>query len=514
MVEVSLTVGKLDASLALLLTSDHHLIEFPTILLPEGVQAGSIIKIKCDKNLELEKREKDIFFRIQEQILNEFGRNGPKPPILKIRNITQTSCVLEWDALELGTTSLKSLILYKNGTRLTQIQNPLINSTIKLSGLAVDTPFEFYLRLDTTAGIYKSERVQVKTHKMTDLTGITVCLGEINPKENISKYDIELILKKMGAKPIQSQVQVDTTHFVCTIAAGAQCENAVNANIPIVRPEWLKACETEKKIIGVSIFYLDHSDSEIIKRYKIEHTITPTPPRETPATPKKSSPVFNTTETPRSAKDVGEQEKVEDKIDDKEMEDVPLDESVELPKPKQNQQPLSEVPIIESLTKQPTVESGPKSPKKEFKPKLIEKDIKTHETSSTPTITVTSFDHKENDKSKTKENKPAVAQEINEEAEVKDSKVEKLEEKEKEESKTDGFKADEFKADEPKAEEPEPEEPKAEEPKVEEAKPEDLEKKEFENEKEKKIPEETEKPKENTESAEEAKSIKKENDIL
>ena len=55
MVEVSLTVGKLDASLALLLTKDHHLIEFPTILLPNGVRAGSIVKIKCDQDLEGEK---------------------------------------------------------------------------------------------------------------------------------------------------------------------------------------------------------------------------------------------------------------------------------------------------------------------------------------------------------------------------------------------------------------------------------------------------------------------------
>ena len=56
MVEVSLTVGKLDASLALLLTKDHHLIEFPTILLPNGVRAGSIIKIRCDQDFDSEKK--------------------------------------------------------------------------------------------------------------------------------------------------------------------------------------------------------------------------------------------------------------------------------------------------------------------------------------------------------------------------------------------------------------------------------------------------------------------------
>lgn len=38
-VDVLLTVGKLDASLALLTTQDHHVIEFPTVLLPENVKS-------------------------------------------------------------------------------------------------------------------------------------------------------------------------------------------------------------------------------------------------------------------------------------------------------------------------------------------------------------------------------------------------------------------------------------------------------------------------------------------
>ena len=77
MVGVLLTVGKLDASLALLLTKDHHLIEFPTILLPNGVRAGSIVKIKCDQDLEGEKEEQKEFQTIQDEILTTFGTNLP-----------------------------------------------------------------------------------------------------------------------------------------------------------------------------------------------------------------------------------------------------------------------------------------------------------------------------------------------------------------------------------------------------------------------------------------------------
>lgn len=87
MVEVSLTVGKLDASLALLLTKDHHLIEFPTILLPNGVKAGSIVKIKVDRDLDTELEEKKQFQAIQDEIINTFGKNLPKAPQLRIKTL-------------------------------------------------------------------------------------------------------------------------------------------------------------------------------------------------------------------------------------------------------------------------------------------------------------------------------------------------------------------------------------------------------------------------------------------
>lgn len=259
MVEVSLTVGKLDASLALLLTKDHHLIEFPTILLPNGVRAGSIVKIKCDQDLEGEKEEQKEFQTIQDEILTTFGTNLPSVPNLKIKNVTQTSCVLEWDTLELGTANLKNLILFKDGKKLGAIPQPLTSKTTKLSGLSIDQTFEFQLRLDTTAGIYLSAVVEVTTHKMTDLSGITVCLGDITANEQFTVEDIENTLKNMGANyPPQDKIKVDTTHYICTRENKQNPEflKAFDMNIPIIRPEWLKACERERRIVGVRDFYV------------------------------------------------------------------------------------------------------------------------------------------------------------------------------------------------------------------------------------------------------------------
>ncbi|RLV96080.1 Chitin biosynthesis protein CHS5 [Spathaspora sp. JA1] len=259
MVEVSLTIGKLDASLALLLTKDHHLIEFPTILLPNGVKAGSIVKIKCDQDLISEQEEAAQFEQIQQEILSSFATNLPQVPKLRVKNVTQTSCVLEWDQLDLGTANLKNLILFKDGKKLGSIPSPSTNKTSKLSGLPIDKSFKFQLRLDTTAGTFLSDEIEVNTHKMTDLSGITVCLGDFSANDPFTRDDIEETLRTMGAKyPPQDQVKVDTTHFLCTRENKQNAEyiKANEMNIPIIRPEWLKACERERRIVGVRDFYV------------------------------------------------------------------------------------------------------------------------------------------------------------------------------------------------------------------------------------------------------------------
>ncbi|KAK9348719.1 hypothetical protein V1522DRAFT_360610 [Lipomyces starkeyi] len=254
MVEVSLTVGKLDASIAVLLTADHHLIEFPSILLPPAIQAGSIVKINCSQDLDAEKREKEEFDELQSKISELYGKRSPIRPQLRVRNATQTSIVLEWDPLDLATADLRSLSLFRNNTRLGRIPSPMTNTSTKLSGLSIDTAYTFHLELVTSAGTYVSDKVTVKTHKMTDLSGITVCVGIVSDED---RAILEETAARIGAKPLQDRVRIDTTHFVCIEGRGPQWERAMEANIPVVRPEWLRACESEGRIVGVRSYYLN-----------------------------------------------------------------------------------------------------------------------------------------------------------------------------------------------------------------------------------------------------------------
>ena len=62
-----------------------HLIEFPSILLPPGASAGSIVNIAVHRNVAEEQKRDAEFWALQDDILNEFGIKSPEPPSLQVR---------------------------------------------------------------------------------------------------------------------------------------------------------------------------------------------------------------------------------------------------------------------------------------------------------------------------------------------------------------------------------------------------------------------------------------------
>lgn len=161
--------------------------------------------------------------------------------------------MLEWDPIDLATASLKSLSLYRNGSKAGSIPRPFETRSTKISGLAIHTEYTFHLVLRTTAGTYHSEKLTCRTHKMTDLSGITVTPGVLPPQR---KEALGAAVDRIGGKMIDS-VRIDTTHFVCTEGRGPLWEKAVEMNIPVVVPEWVDACESEGTIVSVRGYYLN-----------------------------------------------------------------------------------------------------------------------------------------------------------------------------------------------------------------------------------------------------------------
>ncbi|KAI6097496.1 hypothetical protein F5141DRAFT_1011228 [Pisolithus sp. B1] len=264
------TVGKLDAGMAILIGERAHLIEFPSVLLPPGSTTGSIVNIAVHQNLSEERKRDQQFWQLQHDIFETFGCSSPEPPHLEVRNVTQTSVTLEWPPVKLATAKLRSLDIYKNSQRVAAIPSPLTNTSTKLSGLSLDTPYTFQLVLRTSAGTFHSNIVSIRTHTIADTSGISVCFGTV--ADPILLEDAKSALREMKAK-WSDKIQIDTTHFVCTTPAmtpsgaqasggsvaggpGVEYQKALQLSIPVVQPQWILACLTEKKMVPIVAYYL------------------------------------------------------------------------------------------------------------------------------------------------------------------------------------------------------------------------------------------------------------------
>lgn len=205
------------------------------------------------RNVKAENEAATAFHALQSDIFRTFGQSMPAAPVLRCRNATQTSVVLEWDPIDVATAELRSLTLYRNGNKAGTIPNPREVQSTKLSGLGVDTEYVFHLVLKTSAGTFSSDKLTVQTHKMTDLSGITITPGHM---PSIMRESLQRSVERIGAK-IADTVRIDTTHFVCTEGRGQAWEKAVENNIPVVVPDWVIGCERDGRIVGVRGYYLN-----------------------------------------------------------------------------------------------------------------------------------------------------------------------------------------------------------------------------------------------------------------
>ncbi|KAI8067989.1 hypothetical protein BC940DRAFT_326211 [Gongronella butleri] len=192
------------------------------------------------------------FWQLQQSIVDRFGESAPEAPSLRVKNITQTSLILEWDPLVLHTASLRSLDVYKNKIKLTQ-QVPGEANFIKLSGLDVDHEYEFYIVIKTTAGQYESNRVTVRTHKMDNLTGIRVAFGTFAQQDTLDQ--MKTLLDAIGAT-WTDDVTHETTHLIAQQPGHNNYDTAVKYSIPIVKPEWLIQCDVKKTIQPALPYYI------------------------------------------------------------------------------------------------------------------------------------------------------------------------------------------------------------------------------------------------------------------
>ena len=184
--------------------------------------------------------------------------------------MTQTTVTIGWEPLDLANADLLSLDVLRNGERIAKIPRARSSTSTKLSGLAMDTEYSIQLVMSTSAGLFASNELLIKTHTLDDLSGIFVCLGCI-PDARLCEAT-KKVVEALGAR-WSNQIQLETTHLVCSVSPGPTeeqqmklYEKAEQLTLPIIQPHWLFACSDKKRyvdfhlrdsMLSISPFYLD-----------------------------------------------------------------------------------------------------------------------------------------------------------------------------------------------------------------------------------------------------------------
>jgi NAD-dependent DNA ligase len=251
---VQFTVGKIDAGLAVLLSPENYVVEFPSAILPEKVRVGSIVNVTVEQNLVAEERQMEEFDILQNEIYEEFSQT-PEVPEVSAKRITQTSVLLEWTPLVLKSATLRSIDVMRDGLKLsTKIAE---NQTkVKVTSLEVQTKYELQIILRTSAGSFPSNKLVVETHSMENLTGLYPCFGTFSNESDIDV--LTELLQRVGAS-YSDELSSENSHLVCSLPKGPKYDRAVELNIPIVTPEFLKSCESAGKVLPAHTFYITKS---------------------------------------------------------------------------------------------------------------------------------------------------------------------------------------------------------------------------------------------------------------
>lgn len=176
----------------------------------------------------------------------------PIAPVIKIRSVTQTTVVLEWEPLQLFQADFRGIDVYRNTAKLS-LQVSKDATLVKISGLDIEHTYDFHIVVRTSAGALKSNTVSVQTHTMENLAGLNVCLGDIPDEEEVKT--VKELVEKVGGK-YSTELALDNTHFVTRVGKGDLWNKARDMNVPIVNPDFVKNSHNENKLQPVGPYYV------------------------------------------------------------------------------------------------------------------------------------------------------------------------------------------------------------------------------------------------------------------
>ena len=167
------TIGKIDAGLAVLLSPDNYVVEFPSSILPTNVTVGSIVNVKIESNPQAEQRERQEFDNLQLEIYENYIQT-PLDPVLELIRVGQTDALIGWKPLDYKASTLIRLDIYKNQVYYKSCEN---TKRLKITGLDLNATYQFHMVMVTKAGNFRSNTLDIKTKTMEDLSSLYPSFG-------------------------------------------------------------------------------------------------------------------------------------------------------------------------------------------------------------------------------------------------------------------------------------------------------------------------------------------------
>ena len=255
--EIQVVVGKLVARMAIFITEDDRLIDFPASLTPSDVQEGAVLNVRVERDKREEtKRHKD-FLKLQEAILEMYGTMPETPEIFQ-RGATQTSVTIEWKPLRLNNAELRGIEVFRNKQKTMAFSKLLDISCVRLTGLEVNKEYDLYLVFRTSAGVLETNHIIANTRALNDLRGVNAAVVGFEPGE---LKELQELLDGLGGT-VTTNLTTESTHLITNTTNGKHYEQAQSMNIPIVTAQWLRECASHGAIRPVSGFYVAAVDKD------------------------------------------------------------------------------------------------------------------------------------------------------------------------------------------------------------------------------------------------------------
>lgn len=207
--------------------------------------------VSIERNASKEDKQRLAFTGLQAEIVKTFGEM-PCAPQLASSSVAQTSVVLEWGPLKLHQSTLLGIDVFRDTQKL-GLAVDAGATRVKVSGLAVQSRYSFSVVVRTSAGALSSNVITVETRPLEDLAGLHVCIADDVPEAE--RKELVAVVAAMEASQSAS-ITLATTHVVCRRGEGALWESAGRANVPIVTPDFLLACQSNGKVQAVGPFYV------------------------------------------------------------------------------------------------------------------------------------------------------------------------------------------------------------------------------------------------------------------